>query len=177
MRVLNNQIFNIAFVRKSSRIKFCYGKFFTAHASPKKTFFFVSLPFLDFFFGVKGREIMFPLPHSLIENYFSENVYKDTKHTNRFLVVSGKQGENLDLLFNNVTKTKNFLEGSPQKIRQHVKKVLYLLIENLFFLKTFTGFQTHQIFACVFLTVQVVHAKVHKSFIQQISPNHATLKI
>ena len=109
VRLLNNQIFNIAFVRKSSRIKFCYGKFFTAHASPKKTFFFCSPSVSRFFFGVKGREIMFPLPHSLIENYFSENVYKDTKHILSVSLLFWKnKGESLDWLFNNVTKAKIF---------------------------------------------------------------------
>ena len=36
-----------------------------------------------------------------------------------------------------------------KKIRHpvSVKKTLYSLIENLFFQRTFTGFQTHQVFA------------------------------
>ena len=48
----SNQLFKIVFVRKSSGVKFCYGKFFTAHAPPKH---FICFPSVSrFFFGAKG---------------------------------------------------------------------------------------------------------------------------
>ena len=50
VQLLNNQIFKIDFVRKSSRIKFCYGKFFTGHAPPKKKHFICFPSASRFFF-------------------------------------------------------------------------------------------------------------------------------
>ena len=78
-----------------------------------------------------------PPPHSNWKLFFRKCLQRYQAHIKLFLIVLGKQGENLDLLFNNVTKAKNFLEPPhSKKLRHPVKKTL---IENLFFHKIFTG--------------------------------------